>query len=140
MDFPFFNRPALKKIAVGGAAPLAAPARTAVEGILRELPGLLMTYVADVASGTVLAAYTSDRSYNPNQISLRNARIFGLLTDATATNPWLGGPVQDLTIMLEDQYHYLRLCPAGNRYCFVAVHTAEANLGIVKDIVRRHVG
>lgn len=139
MDFLFFNRPALKKIAVGGETTLAEPARTAVEGILRELPDLLMTYVADVASGTVLAAYTSHRSYNPNQISLRNARIFSLLTDVSVANPWLGGPVQDLTIMLEDQYHYLRLCPAGKWYCFVAVHTAEANLGIVKDIVRRYV-
>ena len=84
MDFPFFNRPALKKITTGAANPLVEPARVAVEGILRELPDLLMTYIADVASGTVLAAYTSHRDYNPNQISLRNARIFGLLADASA--------------------------------------------------------
>lgn len=139
MDFPFFNRPALKKITVAGAADLAEPARTAVAGIVGELPDVLMTYVADVASGTVLAAYTSHRGYNPHQISLRNARIFSLLTATTNANPWLGGPVQDLTIMLEDQYHYLRLCRGGRWYCFAAVLTAEANLGIVKDIVRRHV-
>ena len=138
MDFSFFNRPVLKKITGGGIPALAEPARRAVEGILQQLPDLLMAYVADVATGNILAAYTSHRDYNPNQVSLRNARIFGRLADALAGKPWLGGPVQDLTVVLDDQLHHLRLCGGGKQYCFVAVLTAEANLGIVKTIVNQH--
>lgn len=138
MNFPFFNRPALGKINVGATDGAGEQARLAVEGILRELPDLLMTYVAEVPSGRVLASYTSHRSYNPNQVGLRNARLLAILEAPLAAHAWLGGPLLDVSVVLEDQLHHLRPFGGGKLYCFLAVLTADANLGIIKEITRRH--
>ena len=138
MTFPFLNRPVLKKITVGVGNASGEQARLMLEGLCRELPELLMTYVAELSSGTVLASYTSHPDYNPNKVSLRNAKVFAILAKPLATHPWLGGPIHDLTAVLADQFHHLSLCNEGKWYCFVAVLTTDANLGVVKGIVRRY--
>ena len=140
MDFPFFNRPALKTIVVTGKEAAGEQARQLVAGIVSELPDLLLCYVADLASGGTLAAYTATRAYNPHKLSLRNARVFELLAQPLAAHPWLGGPLQDLVVVLDEQLHYLRPCQGGKWYCFVAMPAADANLGVVKAVVRRYVG
>ncbi len=137
MNLPFFNRPTLKKITVGVGDASGEQARLIIDGICRELPDLLMVYVAEISSGTVLASYTSHPNYNPNKISLRNAKVFAIVAKPLATHPWLGGPIRDLTVGLTDQFHHLSLCNEGKWYCFVAVLTTDANLGVVKGIVRR---
>ena len=56
---------------------------------------------------------------------------------AVASGAWPGGPCTDLTLVLDDQLHHLRPLRAGQWYCFVAVHPADANLALTKDVVRR---
>ena len=140
MNLPFFNRPTLGKIISSSTNESEKPAQAAVEGILRDLPDLLLVYVADIASGRVLASYTTHRSYNPNQISLRNAKLFTLFDKYHHTHDWLGGPVLDLSVVLDEQLHHLRPFHGGKWYCFVAVLTTDANLGVLKNVTRRHTG
>lgn len=139
MNFPFLNRLTVGKIS-SSADEAERPARLVVEGILRDLPDLLLVYVADISSGRVLASYSSHRRYNPNQVSLRNAKLFTLLDKPLRAHAWLGGPVLDVSVVLNEQLHHLRPFRGGKWYCFVAVLTADANLGVLKDITRRYTG
>ncbi|MDB5269893.1 MAG: hypothetical protein JWP58_2933 [Hymenobacter sp.] len=138
MNLPFFNRLQLKKITVGTDDEMGKRSKEVIEGLLTDLPDLLMACVVNSQSGRVLASYTVNNSYNPNQISLRNAKLLRIMDEALAAKAWAGGPLTDISVMLEDQLHHLRPMNDGKWYCFLAVHTADANLGIAKEIMRRH--
>ncbi|TGE21334.1 hypothetical protein E5K00_13675 [Hymenobacter aquaticus] len=138
MNIPFFNRLPLKKVTVGVADENGARAQKVLEGLLADIPDLLMSCVVDSASGKVLAFYTTTNAYNPNQISLRNAKLLKTMQEALVSKAWVGGPLTDVSVILEDQLHHLRPLNDGKWYCFLAVRTADANLGIAKEIMRRH--
>jgi len=139
MNFPFFNRLQLKKIVVPTATESGKRAEKMLESIIQELPGLLLAYFVDIQSGAVLAFYTVSNTYNPNQLSLRNTKLLRTMQEALTNKAWVGGPLTDVTITLEDQLHHLRplAVPEGNWYCFVAARLVDSNMGIVKEVVRR---
>ncbi|UOQ53927.1 hypothetical protein [Hymenobacter cellulosivorans] len=138
MNIPFFNRLQIKKITVGVADENGRRAQKVLEGLLEDIPELLMSCVVDTNSGKVLAFYTTNSAYNPNQISLRHAKLLRTMEEAVATKVWPGGPLTDVSVILEDQLHHLRPFNEGKWYCFLAVRLADANLGIAKEIMRRH--
>jgi hypothetical protein len=136
--FSFLNRLQVKKITVATADENGQQAQRILEGLLADLPELLMACVVEVASGKMLASYTTHKDYNPNYISLRYAKILRSMSEALASGAWPGGPLLDSTLMLDDQLHHLRPLHNGQWYCMLAVRTADANLGIAKEIMRRH--
>lgn len=139
MNFPFFNRLPVKKIIVATADATGQRARTVLEGLLQELPELLMSCVVEVQSGKVLAFYTAHGSYNPNQVSLRYARVFRTVGQALAAKAWPGGPLTDISVILDEQLHQLYpMGQGGQHFCLLVVGTADANLALTKDIMRRH--
>ena len=140
MNLPFFNRLPLKKVTVATDTDdeMAKRSKQVIEGLLQDLPDLLMACVVNAQSGRVVASYTVSNAYNPNQISLRNAKLLRIMDDALTAKAWAGGPLTDVSVILEDQLHHLRPMNDGKWYCFLAVHTADANLGIAKEIMRRH--
>lgn len=137
MNFPFFNRLQLNKLVVPTAGEPGRRAEAMLAALLRELPELLLGYVADNQSGVILASYTASPVYNPNQLSLRNAKLLRTIQDAVASGAWVGGPLTDTSVILEDHLHYLRPLTTDSWHCFVAMRLADANLGIVKEVVRR---
>ncbi|WP_046246772.1 roadblock/LC7 domain-containing protein [Hymenobacter terrenus] len=138
MNLPFFNRLQLKKVTVGTNDEIGKRSKEIIEALLQEIPDLLMACVVNTQSGRVAASYTVSNSYNPNQISLRNAKLLRIMEEALAAKAWIGGPLTDISIMLEDQLHHLRPMNDGKWYCYLAVHTKDANLGIAKEVMRRH--
>jgi hypothetical protein len=109
-----------------------------ITDIWQELPDMLLGYIVDCQTSNVLAFYTVSNAYNPNQLSLRNTKLLRTMQEALANKAWPGGPLTDVSVILEDQLHHLRPLKGGDWYCFVAVRLADANLGIIKDVVRRH--
>lgn len=138
MNIPFLNRLSIRKITVGTSNEAGLQARTVLEKLLADMPELLLACVVEVQSGRVLASYTTAASLNPNQLSLRYAKLLRLTTDTLAAQRIPGGPLTDITVVLEDQFHTLRPMHQGQWYCFVAIRFADANLGITWDIMRRH--
>ena len=134
----FLQRLPLKKITIGVSDGAGLRAQQAIAGLLEELPDLLMTCVVEVATGRVLASYTTHSSFNPNQISLRYAKFLRTAHEAYTNGVWPGGPLTDASVILEDQLHYLRPMNNEQWYGFLAVRLADANLGMAKEIVRRH--
>lgn len=137
MNLPFFNRLQVKKVIVPTAGEPGQQAEKMLHGIWGEIPDLLMSFVVDNKSGNVLAYYTVNTNYNPNQLNLRNTKLLRTMHDALATKAWPGGPLTDVSVFLEDQLHYLRPLRDGQWHCFVAVRLADANMGMVKEVVRR---
>ncbi len=136
MNFPFFNRLQVKKVvAASGEAGVRAEAM--LTALLRELPELLLAYVADNQTGALLASYTASAAYNPNQLNVRTTKQLRTMNEALATGAWPGGPLTDVSVFLDDQLHHLRPVASGQWHCFVAVRLADANLGIVKEVTRR---
>ncbi len=136
MNFPFFNRLQVKKV-VAVASEAGQRAEAMLLALLRELPDLLLAYVADSQTGAILASYTASAAYNPNQLNLRTTRQLRTINEALATGAWPGGPLTEVAVFLEDQLHYLRPVADGRWHCFVAVRLADANLGILKEVTRR---
>lgn len=136
--FSFLNRLQVKKITVATADAKGQHAQRILEGLLTDLPDLLMGCVVEVASGKMLASYTSHKDHNPNHISLRYAKTLRTINEALVSGAWPGGALLDSTLMLDDQLHHLRPLHNGEWYCFLAVRMADANLGIAKEIMRRH--
>jgi len=136
MNFPFFNRLQVKKIVTtSGEAGLRA--ETMLAALLQELPDLLLAYVADSQSGSLLASYTASAAYNPNQLNLRTTKQLRTMNEALASGAWPGGALTDVSVILDDQLHHVRPVAGGQWHCFVAVRLADANLGIVKEVTRR---
>jgi hypothetical protein len=138
MTIPFLNRVRIRQITVGTSNEAGLQARTVLEKLLAEMPEILLTCVVEVPSGRVLASYTRETYLNPNQLSLRYAKLLQLTTKTLAAQHIPGGPLTDMTVLLEDQFHTVWPMHNGHWYCFVAVRLADANLGMARDIMRRH--
>lgn len=137
MKFPFFTRLQTKKIVPAASSYDASRAEQMLAAVLAGLPELLLGYVFDMQANTLLASYTVSSDYNPHQLTIRNAKLLHTVQEAVATGAWPGGPCTDLTVMLDEQMHYLRPVPELGWYCFAAVRLADANMGMVKEVLRR---
>ncbi|SHK19083.1 hypothetical protein [Hymenobacter psychrotolerans] len=137
MPFSFLNRFSLRKITVGTTDDAGQAARTVLEQLLTELPEMLLACLVEVSSGRVLASYTTASALNPNQISLRYAKLLRQTDSALAARQIPGGPLTEMTLLLEDQLHLIRPLPTRGWYCFLAVRFADTNLGMASEILRR---
>lgn len=139
MNFPFFNRLQLKKVVAASSGEEARQAEKILLALLEELPEALLAYVCHSQTGNLLASYTTHAAYNPHQLTLRNAKLLQTVRAALAAGAWVGGPCTDLTVVLDEQVHYLRPMSSRDWYCFVAMDLKAANMAIVKDVMRRYV-
>jgi hypothetical protein len=138
MQLPFLNRPSIRKVTVGTTDEAGRVARKVMEGLLAELPELLLACLVEVPSGRVVSSYTTTTALNPNQISLRYAKLLRATDTALATQQIPGGPLTNMALLLEDQLHIIRPLPNSSWYCFLAVRFADTNLGMATEILRRH--
>ncbi|OON67989.1 hypothetical protein B0919_15085 [Hymenobacter sp. CRA2] len=112
-------------------------ADTVINSLLRELPELVAAAVVDVKSSKTLAAYTAQVSFDPYKLSIRNAELIRQ-TQKNLTSPWLAGQqLNDLVVILDEQLHCLRTTANGQWLCYVAVHLADTNMAMVRDVMRR---
>lgn len=137
MKFSFFTRLQPKKIVPAAATDAARRAEQVLAAVLEGLPELLLGYVFDLDHSTLLASYAVSSAYNPHQLTVRNAKLLQTVQQAVASGAWPGGPCTDLTALLDEQLHHLRPLPEQGWYCFAAVRLADANLGMVKEVLRR---
>ncbi|RPD49992.1 hypothetical protein DNI29_04135 [Hymenobacter sediminis] len=138
MRIPFLSRPSIRQIIVGTSDEAGKKAHTLIQNVRADLPEMLMACVVEVHSGKVLASYTTSATLNPNQVSLRYAKLLRQTSDILAKRQIPGGALTDMTMMLEDQLHTLRPLRNGQWYCYLAIRFADANLAIALEVLRRH--
>ncbi|MCA8833403.1 hypothetical protein [Hymenobacter pini] len=144
MQIPFLSQlqtltgPAINKVVGAGTA---GPERTAAErlltNVLRGLPELLAAAVGQVATGHMLASYTTNREFNPAKIIGFNAEVIRQQQQAMrALQLPADEQLTELLITLRTQLHLLRLLPDGQRFLYVAVDCRDTNLGIAREVMR----
>ena len=133
---PFLRRLPLKQVATVCQEAGARP-RQVLEGLFQGLPELLMACVVEVQSGKLRAFYTLSKAYNPHHICVREAKLLGTMQQAHANQLPAGGSLIEVTVVLDEELHHIRLLHASQWYCYVAVRTADANLALTREVVRR---
>jgi hypothetical protein len=137
MRLPFLHKPVVKKITGDALGIERHKADTVINALLRELPELVAAAVVDVKTNKTLAAYTAQVSFDPYKISSRNAELIRQ-TQKQLTRPWLAGQqLNEVIVVLDEQLHCLRTTAEGQWLCYVAVRTADTNMALVRDVMRR---
>lgn len=137
MRLPFLHKLYVKKITGDASGVERERAETIVSAILRELPELIGVSVVDIRTGKTLAAYTALASFDPYKVSSRNVELIRQ-TLRMLTAPWLADQqLTDFNVLLEDQLHCLRLTASNQWLCYLAVRTADANMALVREVMRR---
>ncbi|WP_324675785.1 hypothetical protein [Hymenobacter sp. GOD-10R] len=136
MKIPFLTKPAIKKVTGEAFGTERAQLTTLVNEFLQELPELLTFSVVDIKSARVLVAYTSQANFDPYKLATHNTKVVKEFQKAL-TASWLGDQqMNDLAIVLEDQFHIIRLMPDRRRYCHLAVKSSDTNMAIAREIMR----
>lgn len=144
MQIPFLQQiqtltgPPVNKVV--GTAP-AGPERTAAERlltrVLQGLPELIAAAVGQVASGQLLASFTTTKEFNPAKIIGFNAAVIRQQQQAMkALQLPPDEQLTELLITLSSQLHLLRLLPDGKRFLYVVVDCHDTNLGIAREVMR----
>ncbi|OUJ75638.1 hypothetical protein BXP70_04385 [Hymenobacter crusticola] len=104
------------------------------------MPELLAFFVVDIKSGRMLVSYTSQANFDPYKLTAYNTKAIKELQKALNTS-WLSDQqMNDLAIVLEDQFHIIRLMADKRRYCYLAVKSSDTNMAIAREIMRTLVG
>ncbi|MBX0291124.1 hypothetical protein K3G63_11770 [Hymenobacter sp. HSC-4F20] len=137
MRLPFLHKLYVKKITGDASGAEREQAETILSAILRELPELIGVSVVDIRSGKTLAAYTAVASFDPYKVSSRNVELIRQ-TLRMLTAPWLAGQhLTDFNVLLDDQLHCMRLTANHQWLCYVAVRIGDANMALVREVMRR---
>ncbi|GAB2770113.1 hypothetical protein HNQ93_000433 [Hymenobacter luteus] len=137
MRLPFLHKVAVKKITGDATGPEREQAETIIRSVLGELPELIAAAVVDISSGKTLVAYTTQSSFDLYKISSRNAELIRT-THRMLLAPWLENQqLTDLVVLLEDQLHCLRTTANQRWLCYVAVRSADTNMALVREVMRR---
>ena len=140
MKIPFLSKPTIKKVTGEAFGTERAQLTTLVNKFLQELPELIALAIVEIKSGRTLAAYTSQANFDPQKITAPNTKVVRELQKALTT-PWLASQqINDLAIVLEDQFHILRLMGDKRRSCYLAVKISDTNMAIALDIMRTLAG
>jgi len=140
MKIPFLSKPTIKKVTGEAFGTERAQLATFVDKFLQELPELLALSVVEIKSGKMLAAYTSQASFDPYKLTAPNTKVVREFQNALTTS-WLSGQqMNDLAIVLEDQFHIIRLLADKRRYCYLAIKSSDTNMAIARDIMRTLAG
>lgn len=136
MRIPFLQRVTVKKITGDTTAPGHNQAAKLLEGLLQDLPELLLALVVDVRSGHILAAYTAQTQLNPHKISASTTNVAQQLANIATMPGFVGQQLVDHVTVLNNQLHVLRLTPDQQRGCLLVVHPHDTNLALVREVLR----
>ncbi|RSK46334.1 hypothetical protein [Hymenobacter perfusus] len=144
MQIPFLSQlqtltgpPVNKIVGVASAGPARLAAEQILQHVLHGLPELLAAAVGQIASGQLLASYTTSRDFNPAKIIGFNAEVIRQQRQAMqALHLPPDEQLTELLITLRTQLHLLRLLPDGQRFLYVAVDCRDTNLGIAREVMR----
>lgn len=140
MTIPFLRRipglggPAVRQVVAASSQPAAQVAAGVLTQLLAELPELLLAAVFDVASGQPLATYAAERHYQPAQLAAPAVAVVRQLQASLATQDQPAEELHEVLFTLASQLHLLRLRTGGQQFLYLAVHTHDTNLALVRQL------
>jgi len=136
MKIPFLTKPTIKKVTGEAFGTERAQLATLVDKFLQELPELIALSVVEIKSSRMLAAYTSQVNFDPYKLTTPNTKVVKELQKALTTSWLINQEINDLAIVLEDQFHIIRLMADKRRYCYLAVRISDTNMAIAREVMR----
>lgn len=108
-----------------------------VEAIEGSVKGLIAVAVVEIESGMTLIAKTLVPSFNPDVASAYNVEVVKAKMEAMkALKIDQSDSIDDILITLTSQIHLIKLTPSGTHFIYLAVDAKQANLGMVRSVVR----
>lgn len=112
-------------------------AKTAIDQLLEHLPELLVAAVLDVASGTSLASYATERRY---QSATMTAAVVAaaqqVQASLTSQDASPDEQLQEMLLTLSSQLH-LSCLGAHGQLLYLAVDMHDTNLAIARQLARQ---
>lgn len=133
---PGLNGPRIQQV-VASRDSRGAAAKAALDQLLEHLPELLVAMVVDVASGTPLASYATERRYQAAALTTAVVAAAqqvqaSLTTQEASSNEQL----QEILLTLPGQLH-LSCLGAHGQLLYLAVDTHDTNLAIARQLARQ---
>lgn len=138
MRIPFLQKVAVRKITSDAAGTSREQATQLLEGLLQELPELLLATVVDLDSGRLLAAYTKQAQSDPYKVTAHTVATARHLARVSAQPGLATQQLQDLVLVLDNQLYVLRLTPNRQWGCLLLVYTHDTNLALAREVLRKH--
>lgn len=133
---PGLSGPRTQQVITGRDA-RAAAAKAALDHLLEHLPELLMATVVDIASGTALASYATERRYQSTTMTAAVVAAAQQVQASLATQE--ASPAEQLheiLLTLSSQLHLSCLGSHG-QLLYVAVDTRDTNLALARQLARQ---
>jgi predicted regulator of Ras-like GTPase activity (Roadblock/LC7/MglB family) len=109
-----------------------------VDKMITEIPGLIAISIVDLKSGMSLASHSTQANFDPDIASAFNAEVVRQKQKAMSALGLTGEAVEDILITLSNQIHLLRLFGNGAYFIYVAANSREANLAIVRSVMKKY--
>ncbi|MBW3130465.1 hypothetical protein KYK14_18015 [Hymenobacter profundi] len=138
MRIPFLQKVAVRKITSDVTGASRERATEILEGILQELPELLLATVVDLSSGRLLAAYTKQAQSDPYKVTTHAVATARHLARLSAQPGLATQQLEDLVLVLDEQFHVLRLTADQQWGCLLLVYTHDTNLALAREVLRKH--
>ena len=108
-----------------------------IENLKTNVPGFVAVSVTDVSSGEAYDSFTADSNFDPNLASAYNLEVVKAKLKAIEALG-LKEEIEDITITLTSQVHIINVAPSGAYFIYLAVDSANANLGITRALLNKY--
>ena len=122
---------------VTGRDSRATAAKAAIDQLLEHLPELLVATIVDVASGTLLATYATERRYQSAALTAAVVAAAQQVQASLATQEALPtDQLHEILLTLSSQLH-LSCLGAHGQLLYLAVDAHDTNLAIARQLARQ---
>ncbi len=108
-----------------------------IENVKVNVPGFVAVSVTDIGSGEAYESFTARSDFDPNLASAYNLEVVKAKLKAIEALG-LDEDIDDITITLSTQVHIIDIAPSGAYFVYLAVDSAQANLGITKALLNKY--
>ncbi len=108
-----------------------------IENMKDNVEGLIGVSVTEIESGVAYESYSADPKFDPSLASAYNLEVVKAKLNAIKALG-LNEEIQDITINLSSQVHFINIAPSGAYFIYLAIDSAKANLGITRALLNKY--
>ncbi len=111
-----------------------------IENMRDNVEGLIGISVTEIESGVAYESYSADpANFDPSLASAYNLEVVKAKLNAIKALG-LNEEIQDITINLSSQVHFINIAPSGAYFIYLAIDSSKANLGITRALLNKYKG
>lgn len=107
------------------------------DDVKKNIPGFIAVSVTEVSSGVCYVSLSDKSDFDPEVASAFNLEVAKAKMKAIEALG-LKSKIQDIIITLTDQIHLIDLSENGEYFIYLAVDSANANLGMTRALLKKY--